>query len=151
LEPHLLELELTETAMSRNAERTSAVIEEVRKIGVRVAIDDFGTGYNTLATLRSNVVDTLKLDMCFVTDIATSAVDQAIASTVITAAHGLGAKVVAEGVETLAQRAMLAKLNCDAAQGFLFGRPMPPAEFEALLSADGERTDGPKRLLQRTG
>jgi diguanylate cyclase (GGDEF)-like protein/PAS domain S-box-containing protein len=153
LAPQLLELELTETAMSTNAERTAAVIDELRGFGVRVAIDDFGTGYNTLATLRSNVVDTLKLDMCFVTGIATSAVDQAIASTVITAAHGLGAKVVAEGVETLAQRAMLAKLECDAAQGFLFARPMSPAEFELLLSAD-EHAGRPARLehlLERAG
>jgi diguanylate cyclase (GGDEF)-like protein/PAS domain S-box-containing protein len=153
LAPELLELELTETAMSTNAERTTAVIEELRGFGVRVAIDDFGTGYNTLATLRSNVVDTLKLDICFVTGIATSAVDQAIASTVITAAHGLGAKVVAEGVETLAQRAMLAKLECDAAQGFLFARPMSPADFETLLSADdhGSRSMRLGHLLERTG
>jgi EAL domain-containing protein (putative c-di-GMP-specific phosphodiesterase class I) len=153
LAPELLELELTETAMSTNAERTTAVIEELRGFGVRVAIDDFGTGYNTLATLRSNVVDTLKLDICFVTGIATSAVDQAIASTVITAAHGLGAKVVAEGVETLPQRAMLAKLECDAAQGFLFARPMSPAEFDVLLSADehGSRSTRLGHLLERTG
>ena len=97
------------------------MVETLRSRGVRFAIDDFGTGYNSLATLRSNTVDTLKLDMCFVAGIATSPVDQAIASAVITAAHGSGATVVAEGVETPAQRAMLATLDCDAAQGFLFG------------------------------
>ena len=123
LDPRLLELELTETVMSTNAARTAAVVEELRGCGVRIAIDDFGTGYNSLATLRSTTVDTLKLDMVFVAGIANNPVDQAIASAVITAAHGLGAKVVAEGVETEAQRAMLAGLKCDAAQGFLFARP----------------------------
>jgi len=139
LAANLLELELTETVMSTNVERTAAVVEELRASGVRIAIDDFGTGYNSLATLRSNVVDTLKLDICFVAGIASSPIDQAIASAVITAAHGLGAKVVAEGVETVEQRAMLAKLNCDAAQGYLFARPMTAEKFATLLRA-AERT-----------
>ena len=152
LAPHLLELELTETAMSTNIERTAAVVEALRAGGVRIAIDDFGTGYNSLATLRSHVVDTLKLDMCFVAGIATSAVDQAIASAVITAAHGLGAKVIAEGVETTAQRTMLATLNCDAAQGHLFARAMPAEEFGQRLRADSRTRDRaypPPRALQR--
>jgi len=152
LAPNLLELELTETAMSTNVERTSAVVEALRAGGVRIAIDDFGTGYNSLATLRSNTVDTLKLDMCFVECIAISPVDQAIASAVITAAHGLGAKVIAEGVETVAQRTMLAKLNCDAAQGHLFARPMPAAEFGERLRADSRARDRARsapRALQR--
>jgi EAL domain-containing protein (putative c-di-GMP-specific phosphodiesterase class I) len=139
--------------MSTNVERTTAVVEELRASGVRIAIDDFGTGYNSLATLRSNVVDTLKLDMCFVAGIASSPVDQAIASAVITAAHGLGAKVVAEGVETAEQRAILAKLNCDAAQGYLFARPMPAEQLAELLRA-AERThhhrvySGERRLIR---
>lgn len=152
LAPNLLELELTETVMSTNVERTAAVVEELRATGVRIAIDDFGTGYNSLATLRSNAVDTLKLDLCFVADIASSPVDQAIASAVITAAHGLGAKVVAEGVETVEQRAMLARLNCDAAQGYLFARPMPADEFAELLRATGRTHHlaySEERLLER--
>ena len=132
----LLELELTETAMSTNVERAAAVVRELRALGVRIAVDDFGTGYNSLSMLRSFVVDTLKLDICFVAEIATSQVDQAIASAVITAAHRLGASVVAEGVETVAQRAMLTALDCDAGQGYLFGRPMPAQAFRELLSAN---------------
>jgi diguanylate cyclase (GGDEF)-like protein/PAS domain S-box-containing protein len=153
LAPNLLELELTETVMSTNLERTAAVVETLRSRGVRFAIDDFGTGYNSLATLRSNTVDTLKLDMCFVADIATSPVDQAIASAVITAAHGLGAKVVAEGVETSAQRAMLASLKCDAAQGHLFGRPMSAEQFGELLRAasDSPAAGRPARALRSVG
>jgi len=133
--PQLLELELTESVMTVNIERTAAVVRELHDLGVRIAIDDFGTGYNSLATLRSYVVDTLKLDRCFVVDIATSTVDQAIASAVIAAAHGLGAKVVAEGVETAAQSAVLTALKCDAVQGFLFAKPMSAARFGELLRA----------------
>ena len=139
LSPNLLELELTETAMSANIGLAAAVVRELREVGVRIAVDDFGTGYNSLATLRSFVIDTLKLDICFVTDIATSAVDQAIASAVITGVHRLGVSVVAEGVETVEQRAMLAALHCDAAQGFLFGRPMAAELFGTLLRADSSR------------
>jgi EAL domain-containing protein (putative c-di-GMP-specific phosphodiesterase class I) len=136
LPPELLELELTESVMTVNVERTAAVVRELHDFGVRIAIDDFGTGYNSLATLRSYVVDTLKLDMCFVVDIVKSSVDAAIASAVIAAAHGLGAKVVAEGVETAAQSAVLSALKCDAVQGFLFARPMSAEQFGELLRAE---------------
>ncbi len=136
LAPALLELELTESVMTVNIERTAAVVRELHDLGVRIAIDDFGTGYNSLATLRSYVVDTLKLDRCFVVDIAKSQVDQAIAAAVIAAAHGLGAKVIAEGVETAAQSAILRALKCDAVQGFLFARPMSAEQFGALLRAE---------------
>jgi diguanylate cyclase (GGDEF)-like protein/PAS domain S-box-containing protein len=136
LSPELLELELTESVMTVNIERTAAVVRELYDLGVRIAIDDFGTGYNSLATLRSYVVDTLKLDRCFVVDIAKSKADQAIASAVIAAAHGLGAKVVAEGVETAAQSAVLTTLRCDAVQGFLFARPMSASQFGELLRAE---------------
>jgi predicted signal transduction protein with EAL and GGDEF domain len=136
LAPNLLELELTETVMSANIERTAAVVRELREIGVRIAIDDFGTGYNTLSILRSYVVETLKLDMCFVTDIANNVVDQAIASATITAAHRLGVTVVAEGVETVDQCTTLAGLQCDAAQGYLFAKPMPAEQFSTRLRAD---------------
>ena len=145
LHPNLLELELTETAMCANLEHAAAVVRKLRELGVRIAMDDFGTGYNSLATLRSFVVDTLKLDMCFVADIATSQVDQAIASAVITAAHRLGASVVAEGVETVAQRAMLAALDCDAAQGYLFGRPMHAGAFRELLRTGSGLHHGARR------
>jgi len=119
--------------MATNIEQTAAVVRELHDLGVRIAIDDFGTGYNSLATLRSYVVDTLKLDRCFVADIAKSRVDQAIASAVITCAHGVGATVVAEGVETAAQSTVLTALKCDAVQGFLFARPMSAQQFGQLL------------------
>ncbi len=136
LPPKLLELELTESVLSPNIERTTAVVKELHELGIRIAIDDFGTGYNSLATLRSYVVDALKLDMCFVADIVKSPVDKAIASAVIAAAHALGASVIAEGVETVGQSAVLAALKCDAVQGFLFAKPMPAEQFGLLLRGD---------------
>ncbi|HZX67338.1 MAG TPA: EAL domain-containing protein, partial [Candidatus Elarobacter sp.] len=93
---------------------------------------DFGTGYNSLATLRAYDVDTLKLDRCFVTDIAENPVDRAIASAVITGAHALGARVVAEGIETAEQLSALVALHSDCGQGFLFSRPVAPEQFEKL-------------------
>jgi diguanylate cyclase (GGDEF)-like protein/PAS domain S-box-containing protein len=136
LAPELLELELTETVMNANVERNVAAVKELRALGVRIAIDDFGTGYNSLATLRSYDVDTLKLDMCFVTDIAENPVDRAIASAVITAAHSLNACVVAEGIETPAQLEALVALQCDRGQGYLFSKPVAAKLFTQLLRFD---------------
>ena len=100
---------------------------------MRVALDDFGTGYNSLAILRSCEFDTVKLDRTFVNGLVTNVADKVIASAVIFAAHGLDARVVAEGVETEEQRAALATLQCDDAQGFFFGAAMSPEAFTALL------------------
>ncbi|HZX68215.1 MAG TPA: GGDEF domain-containing phosphodiesterase, partial [Candidatus Elarobacter sp.] len=136
LSPELLEIELTETVMSANVERNAAVVRELRSIGVCIAIDDFGTGYNSLATLRSYEIDTLKLDMCFVTDIVENAVDRAIAAAVITAAHSLGARVVAEGIETPGQLAALGALHCDCGQGYLFSKPVAAERFTTIVRAD---------------
>jgi diguanylate cyclase (GGDEF)-like protein len=134
LAPELLELELTETAITANIDHNAAVVKELRMLGVRIAIDDFGTGYNSLSTLKFFEVDTLKLDMCFVTEIAGNPVDRAIASAVITAAHALGARVVAEGIETAEQLAVLVALHSDFGQGYLFAKPVAPELFELLLS-----------------
>jgi len=136
LAPELLELELTETVIGANIEGDAAVVRQLRRLGVRIAVDDFGTGYNSLTTLRSYVVDTLKLDRCFVTDIVENPVDRAIATAVISAAHALGARVVAEGIETAEQLAALKALGSDSGQGYLFSKPLTPDGFEQLLCAD---------------
>jgi diguanylate cyclase (GGDEF)-like protein/PAS domain S-box-containing protein len=132
LEPASLEIELTEHVVHANPGETARKLGEVRALGVRVALDDFGVGYNSLAILRACPFDTVKLDRTFVSGIASSDVDKIIASSVIFAAHALGARAVAEGVETEGQRAELAALLCDAAQGYFFGFPMSPAQFETL-------------------
>ena len=135
LDPNLLELEITESALQADIFRTAAKVAEIRALGVGIALDDFGTGYNSLSVLRTCGFDTLKLDRSFVSDIVTNEADTIIADAVIVAAHRLGARVVAEGVETEQQRVALADLNCDDAQGYLFGAALRPADFEALLAA----------------
>jgi diguanylate cyclase (GGDEF)-like protein/PAS domain S-box-containing protein len=134
LDPALLELELTESTLQADLTETARKVAEVRALGVGVALDDFGTGYNSLSVLRTCGFDTLKLDRSFVSDIVTHAADSIIAEAVIVAAHRLGARVVAEGVETEQQRVALADLNCDHAQGYLFGAALPSADFERLIS-----------------
>ncbi|HVA27202.1 MAG TPA: EAL domain-containing protein [Candidatus Baltobacteraceae bacterium] len=129
----LLEIELTETAIARCPEETGRVVRELRAAGIRVALDDFGTGYNALVNLRTIRVDTLKLEKCFVDDIVDNEVDQAIARAVLVAGRSLGASVVAEGIENMAQRAVLRDLGYDEMQGYLFGRPMSGDALEALL------------------
>jgi EAL domain-containing protein (putative c-di-GMP-specific phosphodiesterase class I) len=109
-------------------------------MGMRLAIDDFGTGYSNLNYLKRFPVDKLKLDQSFVADILDPGEDQAIARAVIAMAHGLGLTVVAEGVESAGQLALLAEQGCDAMQGYYFSRPVPAAEFGQMLK-DGLTLD----------
>jgi diguanylate cyclase (GGDEF)-like protein/PAS domain S-box-containing protein len=147
LPPELLELEMTETVMSLDLKHTVAVLGELRATGVRIAIDDFGTGYNSLEVLRSLPVDTLKLDMCFVTDIAANPVDRAIAVGIIATAHSIGSQVVAEGIESAEQRAVLNAIGCDEGQGFLFSPGLAPARFTEKYAAFASATCRPENPL----
>jgi len=98
-----------------------------------VAIDDFGTGYSALGYLKKFHIDYVKIDRSFVRDLATDADDLALAEAIVVMAHKLGLKVIAEGVETDEQRALLLGIGCEYGQGYLFARPMPPEQFEQLL------------------
>ncbi|EFH09664.1 putative bifunctional diguanylate cyclase/phosphodiesterase, partial [Teichococcus cervicalis] len=125
LPPALLEIELTEGVFIRNAEAARQALQALHRLGVRVALDDFGTGYSSLAYLQRLPFDVLKIDRAFVRDLTAPEHGSArIVETILRLAHGLGAKVVAEGVETPEQLAALRRLGCDAVQGFLLGRPM---------------------------
>ena len=130
----MIELEVTETGMLRDPEGVGNTLTRIREIGMRVAIDDFGTGYSSLSHLKRFPIDTLKIDKTFVADILTDRDDTAIVSAVIALARALDMEVVAEGVETEAQRLLLANQGCDAYQGYLFSRPLPASEFEALMT-----------------
>jgi diguanylate cyclase (GGDEF)-like protein/PAS domain S-box-containing protein len=125
LPPHLLCLEVTETVVMEDAAASSLVLERLRRLGVRVAIDDFGTGYSSLAYLLSLPVDLLKVDRSFVTAVSDGGPGAAIVSAVIALARTLDLGVVAEGVETLAQRGTLVDLGVGAAQGWLWGQAVP--------------------------
>ncbi|HJV03302.1 MAG TPA: EAL domain-containing protein [Burkholderiaceae bacterium] len=133
--PELLELELTETALMSNAERTIVVLSSLKELGVQVAIDDFGTGYSSLAYLQRFPIDKLKIDIAFVRDITTNPNDAAIALAIISMAHSLKLRVIAEGVESRPQLEYLRRNRCDEMQGFYFSRPLPAAEMGALVEA----------------
>jgi len=129
----LLELELTESALMSNAEHTIQVLRSLKELGIRIAIDDFGTGYSSLAYLKRFPIDKLKIDIAFVRDITTNPDDAAIALAIISMAHSLHMQVIAEGVESRAQMALLRRHRCDEIQGFHFSRALPPADLARLV------------------
>jgi diguanylate cyclase (GGDEF)-like protein len=133
VEPGLLELELTESALMSNFEHTIQVLESLKALGIRIAIDDFGTGYSSLAYLKRFPIDKLKIDIAFVRDITTNPDDAAIALAIISMAHSLHMQVIAEGVESRAQMALLRRHFCDEIQGFHFSRALPPEELGKLV------------------
>jgi diguanylate cyclase (GGDEF)-like protein len=141
LDPVCLELELTETSIMESPEAAAELLTEIRNLGVRVAIDDFGTGYSSLSYLKRLPIDTVKLDRSFVAGATSDPDDAALVMAIITLAHNLGLKVIAEGVETDEQMNFLRLLRCDEAQGYLFSKPVPAEAFESAM------TLGPQRKL----
>ncbi|HSI53585.1 MAG: EAL domain-containing protein [Ramlibacter sp.] len=133
--PHKLKLELTESLLADGIEVTVAKMGSLKAMGVTLSLDDFGMGYSSLSYLKRLPLDQLKIDREFVKDILTDANDAAIAKTIIGLAQSLGLGVVAEGVETQAQRAFLAQQGCSEYQGFLFCAPLPIDELEAFMDA----------------
>jgi diguanylate cyclase (GGDEF)-like protein/PAS domain S-box-containing protein len=135
LDPAGLCLELTESALMEDADAAVAVLQELRAIGVRLSIDDFGTGYSSLLYLRRYPVDFIKVDRTFVAGLDDDAHDEAIVSGVIGLGHAFGLEVVAEGVETANQAAILRRMGCDIGQGYLWSPAVPPDELVAVLGA----------------
>ncbi len=130
----LLEFEITESVAMHNAEDSIGIMRQLKARGMSLALDDFGTGYSSLAYLKRFPIDKLKIDKTFVRDIPEDHNDLAIVSAIIAMAHALGLKVQAEGVETHAQAEFLRDCGCELAQGYLFGRAIPPDEFEVMLT-----------------
>ena len=135
LKPSLLELEITETAMIADLDRTTHVLRQLKLLGVSVAMDDFGTGYSSLSTLRAFPFDKIKLDRSFMSELNDSPQSQAIIRAVLALGESLEIPVLAEGVETLEQLGFLRDLGCDEFQGYLLGRPQREAEHAALAEA----------------
>jgi len=133
VEPSLLKLELTEGMLLENVNNMVAAMNELNKIGVRFALDDFGTGYSSLQYLTQLPLDQLKIDRSFVRDLVDDHSNKAIVRTIIAMARSLNLDVIAEGVETRAQKNLLAKYGCAHFQGNLFGKPVPIEQFKALL------------------
>jgi EAL domain-containing protein (putative c-di-GMP-specific phosphodiesterase class I)/ActR/RegA family two-component response regulator len=131
-----LGLEVTETAVMRDVDAATRTLLALRELGVQVAIDDFGTGYSSLAYLRRFPVDEMKIDKTFVDGLGNDAGDTALVAGMVSLAHALDLTVIAEGVETEQQLAELRRIGCEGAQGFLFSRPVPAAQVDALLAAE---------------
>jgi len=136
INPALLSLEVTESALMDDVTRTAATLSTLWAMGVRIAIDDFGTGYSSLAYLRHFPVDTLKIDIAFIRELPHNADDAAVVRAIIAMAHSLKLKVVAEGVETAEQLAYLGNYDCDQIQGYYFSRPLAAAMMTQLLRQD---------------
>ncbi|MEH2324202.1 MAG: EAL domain-containing response regulator [Nostoc sp.] len=136
LEPHYLELELTESMIMEDVNSAIATMNKLQSLGVKIAIDDFGTGYSSLIYLKNLPINTLKIDRYFIHNVANDPQKSAITKALIQMAHNLNLDVVAEGVETEAELDFLRQHNCNSMQGFLFSRPLPAAEFEKFLLAN---------------
>jgi diguanylate cyclase (GGDEF)-like protein/PAS domain S-box-containing protein len=142
LAPHYLTLELTETAVMRDFEATSIVLQDLNTMGVRIAVDDFGTGYSNLSYLKRFPINTLKLDRSFIHDLPENVDVGTIVSSVIRMAHCLHLQVVAEGVETPQQLQFLCAHDCGEGQGHYFSEPVDPGECRSLLQRSKPRRDG---------
>ena len=140
---HLLKLEMTEGLLLQDVEDTIDKMGQLKGYGVGFSLDDFGTGYSSLSYLKRLPLDQLKIDQSFVRDVLTDPNDAAIARTVVALGTSLGLRVIAEGVETEAQRDFLARHHCHAWQGYLLSPPVPAAEFEALVQRTNGPVDGP--------
>jgi diguanylate cyclase (GGDEF)-like protein/PAS domain S-box-containing protein len=133
-DPQRLKLELTESVIITDIQGTIAKMNLLRSVGVRFSMDDFGIGHSSLSSLRRLPLDQLKIDHSFVQEVANDPEDAVMVQTIISMARNLDIDVIAEGVETEAQRAFLELHGCDACQGYLFGRPVPVEAFEALVA-----------------
>ncbi|MDP9084357.1 MAG: EAL domain-containing protein [Pseudomonadota bacterium] len=133
MEPHLLEIELNESLLIRDVEKTLRILTGLKNLGLRIAVDDFGTGYSSLATLQRFPLDTIKIDRTFMRDLVGTPQDTGLADAIIALGKSLSLTVVAQGVETKEQADHLREHACDELQGFYFKRPLPAAEFTQLL------------------
>ena len=134
LSPVDLEVEITETIAIKDLDTTIAVLDALRKIGVKIALDDFGTGYSSLAALKYLPLDRLKIDRSFIRELTVNSVESSIVKTIINLGHDLNLDVMAEGVETAAQLDVLRSINCDTVQGFLFSRPLTAIDLETAMA-----------------
>ena len=134
LEPWRLDLELTESIVLQNTETITRDLQQLRALGVGISIDDFGTRYSTLNYVKHFAVDRLKIDQCFIREIASDPSDAAIVRAIVSLGHSLEMELVAEGVETAEQLALLRAEGCDEVQGFYFGRPMQAEDFLAFAA-----------------
>jgi EAL domain-containing protein (putative c-di-GMP-specific phosphodiesterase class I) len=133
IDPGKLTLEMTESVLMDDLDRFGTILNELRKLGVRIAVDDFGTGYSSLVYLKRLPFDTLKIDQEFIRHLGQDPYDGAIVASALAIARAMRLSVVAEGVETEAQLSELRNMRCDSIQGFFVAEPLPEPEFRSLV------------------
>ena len=138
IDPAMLQLEITETAIMADAGSTAEVLDQLKGLCVALAIDDFGTGYSSLAYLKQFPLDVVKIDREFVKDLEHDASDRALCRAIVSMAQSLNLGVVAEGIETVERRELLVAMGCEVGQGYLFAKPMQDEQFETLLARSGD-------------
>ena len=143
IDPRLVELELTESMLMKNAEEVLRALEQIKALGVSLSIDDFGTGYSSLNYLRRFPIDRLKIDQSFVRDIESTPANESIARAIVALADSLSLDIIAEGIEKPEEKAILEHMRCAEGQGYLFSRPLPAAELAHWVAQ--------KRGAQRIG
>jgi EAL domain-containing protein (putative c-di-GMP-specific phosphodiesterase class I) len=134
LDPWLLDLELTESIVMHDTAAVAKDLQNLRNLGVGISIDDFGTRYSSLNYIKQFPVDRVKIDQCFIRDLTTNPNDAAIIRAIMNLGHGLDLEIVAEGVETAEQLALLRAEGCDEVQGYYYARPMPAEDLIAFVS-----------------
>jgi EAL domain-containing protein (putative c-di-GMP-specific phosphodiesterase class I) len=142
IDPRYLEIELTETAVMSDPEESVDTLQRLSRMGVIVSVDDFGTGYSSMSYLRRFPIDKLKIDRSFITNVLTSTDDAAIVQAIISLAHSLRLKVVAEGVESAEQVQFLQKHGCDHYQGYYFSKPVDAGTFTEMLRTSASADNG---------
>jgi EAL domain-containing protein (putative c-di-GMP-specific phosphodiesterase class I) len=152
MEPRLLEIEIHESLLIRDIEKTLAILTALKAMRIRIAIDDFGVGYSSLSTLQRFPLDTIKIDRSFIRDVAALGEDRALTQAIIAMGKSLSLTVVAQGVETKEQADFLRQYACDEFQGFYFNRPVSAELFTELLEAQKASTTyaGTRAALKRT-
>jgi len=140
LPPKYLELEITENVVMTDIDTAMTTITSLQSMGIKVSIDDFGTGYSSLAYLRQLPIDKIKIDRSFITEVATNDSDLTIVKSMIKLSHGLGKRVLAEGVENKDQLNVLRNMGCDAVQGYLIDKPLPEEKFVTYLTKQNKST-----------
>jgi EAL domain-containing protein (putative c-di-GMP-specific phosphodiesterase class I) len=146
IDPRMLVLEITESILVDDTDRTILQLEALRRVGVQIALDDFGTGYSSLSYLRALPVDVVKIDRSFVQRMPTSEADTAVVAAIMQLSHALGFRVVAEGVETDTNLERLRQLGCDFAQGYLWSEPLSSAQARRAIVAEDEYATPPAPL-----
>ena len=135
VDPRLIELEITETAFMSDLGTAATTLRQLRQLGLHISLDDFGTGYSSLSYLKQLPIDSLKIDARFVKDLHETREGIALVAAIVGMAHGLGIRVIAEGVETATVLSVLRELGCDEAQGYMISPPLPAREAFALAGA----------------